>query len=403
MSAPGSFTIVPSGPFSLEAAAGFGFGGRLGAPEFDGTMRLAFAVDGHTELAGVILREDRAGIHGEVYGAHDVSAVREQVARILSLDHDGDAWQAVGHRDPVIGELQNGHPGLRPVLFHSPYEAAAWSVISARVAGRQAARVRQQISESLGETFDLDGQRMSAFPLPEQLAKLEAVPGLPPVKVERLRGIATAALEGRLDPGRLQAMGPEGATDEMLGLKGIGPFYAAPHRHPRHRVRGHPGAWGASPTRIYRPSLRPGREPHPGCTARACRALAPVSDVGDRAHPGRRRPGGHPPRGQGSVGPARPHASRPPGEKQRAGREVVSSGVPFFGHKTRHEREWEEVRATAQDDLVALGDDIRTLDVDIAMPGVTEDAKERYEQALEAYKRASQIFDRANDPRTWLR
>ncbi|PZS14675.1 MAG: hypothetical protein DLM64_01295 [Solirubrobacterales bacterium] len=72
--------------------------------------------------------------------------------------------------------------------------------------------------------------------------------------------------------------------------------------------------------------------------------------------------------------------------------------MPFFGHKSRHEREWDEVRSSAQDDLVALGDDIRALDVDIAMPGVTQEAKDRYEQALEAYQRASQIFDRARQP-----
>jgi hypothetical protein len=72
--------------------------------------------------------------------------------------------------------------------------------------------------------------------------------------------------------------------------------------------------------------------------------------------------------------------------------------VPFFGHKTRHEREWEEVRASAEEDLVALGDDIRSLDVDIQMPQAPEEAKERYEQALEAYQRASQIFDRARRP-----
>jgi hypothetical protein len=72
--------------------------------------------------------------------------------------------------------------------------------------------------------------------------------------------------------------------------------------------------------------------------------------------------------------------------------------VPFFGHKFRREREWDEVRASAQDDLVALGEDIRGLDVDISMPGASEEAKQRYEQALQAYQRASQIFDRARRP-----
>jgi hypothetical protein len=72
--------------------------------------------------------------------------------------------------------------------------------------------------------------------------------------------------------------------------------------------------------------------------------------------------------------------------------------VPFFGHKSRREREWEEVRGSAQEDLVALGDDIRSLDVDIQMPTVSADAKQRYEQALEAYQRASDVFDRAKRP-----
>jgi hypothetical protein len=72
--------------------------------------------------------------------------------------------------------------------------------------------------------------------------------------------------------------------------------------------------------------------------------------------------------------------------------------MPFLGHKTRREREWDEVRAQAQDDLVTLGDDIRSLDLDIQMPSATEDAKQRYGQALEAYQRASQTFDRAKRP-----
>ncbi len=72
--------------------------------------------------------------------------------------------------------------------------------------------------------------------------------------------------------------------------------------------------------------------------------------------------------------------------------------MPFFGRKTRREREWEEVRASAQDDLVGLGDDIRALDLDVQMPSVSAEARQRYEQALEAYQRASEIFDRARRP-----
>jgi DNA-3-methyladenine glycosylase II len=221
------FQIVPRGPFSLEAAAGFGFGGTIGAPAYDGAMRLAFAVDGFAEHAGVLLRQSPDGIvEGEVVGALDVVAVRDQVTRILSLDHDGEAWMAVGERDPVIGRLQCEHPGLRPVLFHSPYEAAAWSIVSARRPALHAAEVRRRIAEQLGATFDVGGVAMSAFALPQRLLDLQPGPGLPEEKVARLRGVAEAALAGRLDPDRLRALEPDEALAQLRTLRGIGPFYA---------------------------------------------------------------------------------------------------------------------------------------------------------------------------------
>ena len=55
----------------------------------------------------------------------------EQVAAILSLDVDGRGFADVAQRDPVVGELQAQLPGLRPVLFWTPYEAAAWTIIGA--------------------------------------------------------------------------------------------------------------------------------------------------------------------------------------------------------------------------------------------------------------------------------
>jgi DNA-3-methyladenine glycosylase II len=220
--------IVPRGPFSLRAAAGFGFGGTIGAPAYDGAMRLAFAVDGFAGHAGVLLRErDDGSIEGEVQGTRDVDAVRAQVARILSLDHDAVAWMAVGERDPVIGRLQREYPGVRPVLFHSPYEAAAWSIVSSRRQAHHAAEVRRRISVQLGATFDVGGVAMAAFPLPERLLEVQPGPGLPEEKVVRLRGIAEAALAGLLDPVRLRALEPEAAIAELQTLRGIGPFYAA--------------------------------------------------------------------------------------------------------------------------------------------------------------------------------
>ena len=88
----------------------------------------------------------------------------DQLERILSLDIDGRGYEAVGDRDPVIGGLQARYPGLRPVLFHSAYEAAAWTIIGARIAIRQAARVKAAMAEALGDAVEIHGEIAPRLP-----------------------------------------------------------------------------------------------------------------------------------------------------------------------------------------------------------------------------------------------
>jgi DNA-3-methyladenine glycosylase II len=222
-----SFVITPRGPFSLAESATFGFGQR-DESSFDGVMRLAFGLDGYDEHVGVELRQDDgAAVHGVVHGDRpDLAVVQRQVERVLSLDFDGAEFLAVGERDPVIGRLQAAAPGLRPPLFYSPYEAAAWSVLSARRPAGQMRQVRDRLGQAHGAVFDLAGQQLAAFPVPEELLAVESFPGLPPDKIDRLHGVARAALDGRLDPARLQELGPERAVTELQAIKGIGPFYS---------------------------------------------------------------------------------------------------------------------------------------------------------------------------------
>jgi len=224
-----SFTITPSGPFSLAEAATFGFGQRDGQG-WDGCMRLAFCVDGYQEHVGVEVRQDDGGdVHATIRGPAnaDMDRALHQVARVLSLDHDGAEFLRAGERDPVIGRLQAAAPGLRPPLFYSPYEAAAWSVLSARRPARQMALVRDRLSTAHGATFDLAGAELAAFPAPGQLLGVESFPGIPEDTMRRMHGVAQAALEGRLDVDLLKEQGPERAMAELQSIKGIGPFYSA--------------------------------------------------------------------------------------------------------------------------------------------------------------------------------
>ncbi len=45
----------------------------------------------------------------------------------------------------MVGRLKERYPGLRPVLFYSPYGAAAWAIIGNRIQIVQAARIKARI------------------------------------------------------------------------------------------------------------------------------------------------------------------------------------------------------------------------------------------------------------------
>ena len=224
---PETFTIVPRGPFSLAEAIGFGFGQRDAAR--DDVMRLAFCLDGYRHQVGVEVRQDEAGVHGIVHGpgAAGVDGVVQQVARVLSLDYDAAGFLQAGERDPVLRSVQEAAPGLRPPLFYSPYEAAAWAVLSVRRPPKQMMAVRERLSHAHGAVFDLAGQQLAALPTPEQMLRVASFPGIAPDRMERLHGVARAAQEGRLDAGHLLALSPEEAMARVREIPGIGPFYSA--------------------------------------------------------------------------------------------------------------------------------------------------------------------------------
>jgi len=122
--------------------------------------------------------------------------------------------------------LMADHPGLRPVCFHSPYEAAAWSVIGQRLRMTQAAAIKARLAEQHGRRVHIAGQTLHAFPEPETLRAITNVPGLTGVKLERLHALAEAAAAGELDAARMRAMPADDALAALRALPGIGPFSA---------------------------------------------------------------------------------------------------------------------------------------------------------------------------------
>jgi DNA-3-methyladenine glycosylase II len=220
---PSLISLQPRGSFSLTAAATFveGFPGTQAErpPE---ALRYAWAVDGDWRTVQATLRQDDHGVHAELAGrpaAELADRAARDLEQMLCLDIDGTGFPALGEQDPVVGTLQRRFPGLRPVLFYTPYEAAAWTIISQRIRMTQAAAIKARLATEIGEH--------GAFPAPARLAEVATPPrGLTDRKLNQLRALATAAHQGWLTRQQLRAMSYHEGLDRLRELPGVGPFSA---------------------------------------------------------------------------------------------------------------------------------------------------------------------------------
>jgi len=232
-------SVEVPGPWSLTTSRAFWEGFTPAAlPAHGDQHRLTtvFRVEADWSRAETTATQHASTADITVAGDGDLDAASAQVSRFLSLDIDAHGWPDVADRDPVLADAQAQLPGLRPCGFHSPYEAAAWAVLSQRIGIVQAARLRDDLVRRSGDA--------GAFPAPQVLRTLEL--DLPGRKNEYLHAVADAACEGRLDCATLRSVDPAQAIRTVQEIKGLGPFAAelvvirganAPDVLPRHERR----------------------------------------------------------------------------------------------------------------------------------------------------------------------
>ena len=224
-----SVVVRPLGPFSLAAAKDFASHWEPVSSDArrDEPLVLGFRTDGSHEAAAAALTQAPNGAVTILVGGTDDPSAAAQAQRIVSLDVDASTYPAVGEREPAIGRLMAELPGLRPVLFASPYEAACWAVLSQRISLRQAASLQSQLTAALGDVVEVGGREQAVFPHPRQLVDAQELPRVPSVKADRLRGIGRAAMDGELDIDGLRDLDAQTAVTRLQRLPGIGPFWAS--------------------------------------------------------------------------------------------------------------------------------------------------------------------------------
>jgi DNA-3-methyladenine glycosylase II len=223
------FTIEPVGAFDLSRSIRFlETWPAVRRAADDGVLRFAYCAEHDWRPVGVRVAQDGDRVDVTVVGEGSAEeSLPAQIARILSLDVDATAVDEIARREDTVARLTEAAPGLRPVCFWSPWEAACWAVLTQRSSMHTAAMVKQRITDAYGSSVTVDGRELRAFPAPQVLLGAPGLPSVNPVKAARIHGLAAAALDDTLTAATLRALPSEDALALLRQLPGVGPFSAA--------------------------------------------------------------------------------------------------------------------------------------------------------------------------------
>ena len=156
----------------------------------------------------------------------DVTAAVERCRRLLDLDADPQAVQAVLAGDALLGSHVRARPGLRVPGHVDGAELAVRAVLGQQISVTRARALAGRLTEDYGETLSHPvGPVVRMFPDPARLASVD--PGALPMP--RTRGRALVALCAAVADGSLpldRSGDRDAVRAALLALPGIGPWTA---------------------------------------------------------------------------------------------------------------------------------------------------------------------------------
>ena len=177
--------------------------------------------DGHIEL---VAHEDHVAARITLQSWIDLAAAVQRVRRLLDLDADPTAVDDALGSLPELGALVRAVPGRRAPASVDPFETAVRAVVGQQVSVAGARTVASRIVAAVGSP-NACNPLFTRFPRPEELADArDAAFSMPTARRDTIRRLAAAVADGdvELHPG----VDPATARDQLLALRGIGPWTA---------------------------------------------------------------------------------------------------------------------------------------------------------------------------------
>jgi AraC family transcriptional regulator of adaptative response / DNA-3-methyladenine glycosylase II len=190
----------------------------------DGTFTRVVSAPGGSALVSLTPGDGAVHCRVRLHDTRDLVTVVARVRRLLDLDADPVAVDAVLGADPALAPLVLKRPGLRSPGAVDGLETAVRTVIGQQISVRGARTLLRRVVAEHGEVA-FDGEPWTSFPSAATLAALDpAVLPMPRARARTVVALATAEAEGDLD------LDPGADRDEvraaLLEMPGIGAWTA---------------------------------------------------------------------------------------------------------------------------------------------------------------------------------
>lgn len=156
------------------------------------------------------------------------SELLDRIKFYLSLEDELQPFYDVGRADPDFSSVLEDLYGLHQVKFLTPFEAAAWAVLSQRISMKVAYRMKERITKWVGNHIQIDGINYRTFPSARQIQKLgvEKMQSIINHKRKSDYLIEVAKAFDQVDEGFLINGDIEEVKEWLLNIKGIGEWSA---------------------------------------------------------------------------------------------------------------------------------------------------------------------------------
>lgn len=180
-------------------------------------------------VMALVLHDDHVACELELADLRDTAVAIGRVRRMLDLDADPVAIDAVLGADPALRDLVAAAPGLRVPSHVDGFEVAVRTIVGQQVSvagantvlGRHVPGKGTPVDFSLASAFGLT----HAFPAPEAFAAADPTDmGMPHARARTIVDLAQVVSGGTLE--LTAGVDREAVREQLLAMRGIGPWTA---------------------------------------------------------------------------------------------------------------------------------------------------------------------------------